>query len=157
MLKAFQLEGQFPEPQVIPSLVVAHIAKQVSVPADLFLKYDWGGRAARYHRAQIRDFAGFRESTDADAQALADWVQHTLAPEDHRMEHVRQAVLDRCRELCMEPPSPGRVERLIRSGLHAFEAALFVQTPDRLPGLPVVSCVKTTIGGVALVVTGVGV
>jgi hypothetical protein len=32
MLKAFQLEGQFPEPQAIPSLVVAHIAL---VPTDV--------------------------------------------------------------------------------------------------------------------------
>src|SRR6266851_4732666 len=90
-------------------------------------------RSARYHRAEIREFAGFRESTDADAQALADWVQRTLAPEDHRMEHLRDAVLERCRQLRVEPPSPGRVERLIRSGLHAFETQFFAETLQRLP------------------------
>jgi len=133
MLKGFQLEGQFPQPQTLPALVIAHIAKQVSVPADLFLKYEWSARSARYHRAEIREFAGFRESTDADAQALADWVQRTLAPEDHRMEHLRDAVLERCRQLRVEPPSPGRVERLIRSGLHAFETQFFAETLQRLP------------------------
>src|SRR5712692_10013344 len=56
----------------------------------------------------------------------------TLAPEDHRMEHLRDAVLERCRRLRVEPPSPGRVERLIRSGLHAFETQFFGETLRRL-------------------------
>jgi hypothetical protein len=43
-------------------VVVAHLAKQVDVPAELYPRYDWSGRTIEYHRAQIRAFLGFRRT-----------------------------------------------------------------------------------------------
>lgn len=37
-------------------------------PADLYPRYEWSGRTVEYHRAQIREFLGFREATVQDGQ-----------------------------------------------------------------------------------------
>jgi hypothetical protein len=55
LLKAFGRDGRFPRSrQQVAGAVVVHLAKQVGVPAEQYLQYDWRGRAIKYHRAQIR-------------------------------------------------------------------------------------------------------
>jgi hypothetical protein len=50
LLKFFQYEARFPtQAQEVPSLVVAHVAKQVEVPAEAFTAYDWQSRTIKYH------------------------------------------------------------------------------------------------------------
>src|SRR5258708_39618723 len=49
------------------------------------------------------------------------WLVAQVLPREHREDHVREAVFDRCRALRVEPPSAGRVDRLIRSAFHTFE------------------------------------
>jgi hypothetical protein len=66
--KFFQYAARFPfSMQEVPTTAVAYIAGQVGVPAEEFSRYDWEGRAVKYHRAQIRTFLGFREPTVQDA------------------------------------------------------------------------------------------
>lgn len=36
-------------------MAVAHVARQVGVPAEEYGAYDPRGRAAEYHRAQVRE------------------------------------------------------------------------------------------------------
>lgn len=38
--------------------------------ANLFPEYDWDGGSIKYHRAQIRDYMGFRECTLKDLKQL---------------------------------------------------------------------------------------
>lgn len=55
LLKFFQYAARFPlSMQEVPTTAVAYIARQVGVPAEEFSRYDWEGRAVKYHRAQIR-------------------------------------------------------------------------------------------------------
>ncbi|WP_376776034.1 DUF4158 domain-containing protein [Nonomuraea jabiensis] len=63
MLKFFELEARFPRREDIPRPAVEFMAGQVKVDAALFAAYDWSGRTIEYHRAQIRKFHHFREST----------------------------------------------------------------------------------------------
>ncbi len=45
LLKFFQLEARFPQAKnESPRLVVAYVAKQVSVEPDEYLRYDWRTR-----------------------------------------------------------------------------------------------------------------
>jgi hypothetical protein len=61
------LEGRFPrQKRDVPGAVVVHLASQVRVSADLYPSYEWSGRTIEYHRAQIREFLGFREATVQD-------------------------------------------------------------------------------------------
>jgi Domain of unknown function (DUF4158) len=75
LLKFFQSEGRIPRHRnEIPPTIIAHMAKQTTVPADHMLQYNWRSRAIKYHRAQIRDVLGFREPTLQDAQELVEWL-----------------------------------------------------------------------------------
>jgi hypothetical protein len=49
-------------------VVVAHVAKQVGVPAEQYARYEWQGRTIEYRRAQIRASLGFREGTIQDGE-----------------------------------------------------------------------------------------
>jgi hypothetical protein len=91
------------------------------VSAELYLRYEWSGRTIEYHRAQIRTFLGFRQATVQDGHELVSWLVERVLPHVQREEHVREAVFERCRALRLEPPSAGRIDRLMRSASHTFE------------------------------------
>jgi Domain of unknown function (DUF4158) len=133
LLKFFQFEGRFPQHRnEIPPTIIAHMAKQTNVPADHVLQYNWRSRAIKYHRAQIRDVLGFREPTLQDAQELVEWLVTAVVPHDHRLDSLQAAVYGRCRELRVEPPTLGRVMRLIRSALRTYETQFFAATLAQL-------------------------
>jgi hypothetical protein len=83
LLKFFQHEGRFPrQRQDVPGVVVEYIASQIDVAPPQWAAYDWDGRAIKYHRAQIREFLGFREATVEDGEALVAWLDEHVLPDD---------------------------------------------------------------------------
>src|SRR5207302_10804031 len=69
LLKFFRQEGRFPQHKnEIPGMVLPFLATQVSVAPEAYLQYAWQGRTIEYHRAQIREALGFRESGVADGE-----------------------------------------------------------------------------------------
>ena len=133
LLKFFQYEGRFPQqPREVPLLVVEYVAGQAGVAADEWTRYDWDGRAIKYHRSQIREHLGFREPTGRDTQRLAAWLRSSVLPEDRDLEHLKASVGERCRELRIEPPAPDRIDRLVRSALHAHEEKFCAAVADQL-------------------------
>ena len=119
LLKFFQYAGSFPRaPQDVPLPVVDHLAQQVGVPADVWAQYAWDGRTIEYHRAQSRQHCGFREATVADGETLVTWLCAHIVPTTRRPDHLKAAMLQQCRDLRIEPPTPERLERLIRSAVH---------------------------------------
>jgi hypothetical protein len=46
--------------------------------ADGSTGYDWSRRSIKYHRAQVWEASGFRESTVVDEQRWAAWLQREL-------------------------------------------------------------------------------
>jgi hypothetical protein len=125
LLKFFQHEGRFPrQPSEVPLAIVECIAQQMNVGPETWEQYDWNGRAIEYHRAQIRQHLGFREASVADGEALRTWLCDHVLSTTHRVEHVREALYQRCRDTRLEPPTPDRVERLIRSALQQFDTQL---------------------------------
>src|SRR5208337_3942235 len=61
LLKFFELEARFPRREDVPKAAVEFMAGQVKVDPALFAEYRWSGSTIEYHRAQIREFHGFRE------------------------------------------------------------------------------------------------
>jgi TnpA family transposase len=119
LFKFFQYAGYFPRaPQDVPLMVVDHLAQQVGVPAHAWAQYAWYGRTIEYHRAQIRQHLGFREATVADGEMLVTWLCAQILPTTRRTDHLKAAVAQRCRDLRIEPPTPERMDRLIRSAVH---------------------------------------
>jgi hypothetical protein len=133
LLKFFQREGRFPQrPQDVPPTAVAHLAAQVGIPSEQWSAYDWDGRAIKYHRAEIRTFLGFREATIADSEALGTWLSDQVLPTTFRPEAILAAAYERLRDLRIEPPTRDRLDRLVRSALHAFEHRLCTDVWHRL-------------------------
>ncbi len=133
-LKFFEIEGRFPRHVGdLPRPAVSYMASQVSVAADVLTDYDWSGRTNRYHRAQIRRAFGFREATVGDEDKLATWLAADVCPVELSVERQREALLARCRAERIEPPSPGRVERITASAQESCERQLTGRIVERLP------------------------
>ncbi|MEU6797472.1 DUF4158 domain-containing protein [Nonomuraea wenchangensis] len=113
LLKFFEQEGRFPRHAgEVPRAAVDYMAGQVKVDAALFSEYRWSGSTLEYHRAQVREALGFRESTRADEDVLAGWLAKKICPMVFTDEGLRAALLPRCRKLKIEPPGPVRAEVL---------------------------------------------
>ena len=54
--------------------MITFLATQVGVDATAYMQYAWQGRTIEYHRAQIREVLGFRESRVADAEQMQHWL-----------------------------------------------------------------------------------
>ena len=120
LFKFFQYEARFPtNKSEVPEAVVEYIARGVGTRAGLFSQYDWDGRTMTYHRAQIREFFGFRENIAQDAEEVAGWLCNGILLSDHNIEHLTKAAYQRFRGLKIVPPTPGRVGRLINAAITA--------------------------------------
>lgn len=139
MLRFFVGEGRFPrDKHEVPADVLRFVGEQVGSGPDAgpegWLRYDWGGRAIKYHRAEIRRFFGFREATAEDGENVAEWLLEEVLPSGQDLEKLREAFHSRCRILRIEPPTPGRMDRLLASVSRRFEdrfcASLFGRLPE---------------------------
>jgi Domain of unknown function (DUF4158) len=133
LLKAFQYQGRFPRSaRDVPTPVIDYVAQQLDLTPQLWLEYDWQGRAVKYHRAEIRKLLGFREATVADGQALVHWLCDHCLPHTRRWESIESTAYERLRALRIEPPPPERLARLIRSALHKFDQRFCMTVYQRL-------------------------
>lgn len=124
MLKWFQFEGQSPNrKQDIPPGIVDFLAQQLSIEPEAFKSYTLQGRTAERHRAQIRQYLGFRETTVEDAETLTKWLVESVLPQERRERMLQEALYDRCRDQRLEPPTPQRIERIIRSAMRTADGS----------------------------------
>ena len=134
LLKFLQVEGCFASvPGQVSASALDHLASQLAVAPEVFSGYDLAGCTAKRDRVQIRERLGFRQVTMGDAREFADWLRSEILPVDHQAEHLREAALDWCRSRRIEPPTPARMERLIRSAFDAYEKAFFVAAHGKIP------------------------
>ena len=82
---------------------------------------EWSRRTVKYHRAEIRKLLGFWEATVADGQGLIDGLCAHCLPHTRRYESIESTAYERLRTLWIEPLTPQRLTRLIRSALRTFE------------------------------------
>lgn len=134
LLKFFQYETKFPSSaQDVPVTVVDYIAKLVDVPSEQYLDYDWNGRSIKRHRGEIRSFLGIHKASVKDAKQMVDWLINFVLAAEADLEHLKVIVEQRFLQLKIEPPTPGRVERLIKSALRTYETNFFETTLSKLP------------------------
>ena len=132
-LKHFQLFARFPEQKSsIPKILISYIANQIQIPESSYSDYDWQGRSAKVYRVEIRRFFNFRVATVRDSAQMSDWLVQEILPDEQRFESLKELVYQRFRELQIEPPTPGRVERLIRSAITQHETRLCARILSQL-------------------------
>lgn len=125
-LKFVDLEGRFPRtPREIPLAALGFVAEQLGLSPVVLQQYAWRGRTRKQHRAAIRTFVGFRTFTAADVSTLDTWLRQAILPSEQNPHHLVDLALDWCREHRLEPPTPQRLERLIRSALHHHTSEFF--------------------------------
>jgi Domain of unknown function (DUF4158) len=144
LLRFVTIYGRFPTGRgEIPDEAVEFVARQVKVPAADLGFYEWSGRTVERHRAEIRELLGLRETSLGDQAALTDWLVENVTQAERRPEQVRVELVSWCRQHRREPPTPGRIDRIVRSALERGEkhlvdricAGLSGQVRARLNGL----------------------
>jgi len=119
-------------PQEIPAVALQYLATHLAVAPAAITDYEWQGRTGKRYRGQLRTALGVRPFTIADFRALATWLREEMVPWDHEPRHLQGAILQWCRTRHVEPPTDGRMARVIRATVRAHEATLFAQTAAHL-------------------------
>jgi hypothetical protein len=133
LLKCFQLDGRFPTGRhEIPKTVVDYVAHQLKVDGTFWQQYDWEGRTIKLHRAQIREHLEIREATVEDSESVSAWLITTHLASDQGIDHLKMKVFAEYRKRKIEPPTPERIERLIRSACVTYEHTLLRDVAQRL-------------------------
>lgn len=134
LFKFFQHEAKFPSHKnEIPKDIIHYISKQCNLDTKLFDDYDWNGRSIKYHRAQIREYFGFKESTAKDIKDVSSWLKKHILYYDADYENLKAEAYNRFRELLIEPPTTDRLDRLINSVIHTYENQFFQETLKKIP------------------------
>jgi hypothetical protein len=116
LLKHLAWKGRFPRGRgELADNAIDYVARQVDIPPEELGFYDWAGRTIKDHRAEARRHLGFRECTVADADKLTAWLAEHVAQHERRPDRVREELLARCKAERLEPPSAGRIDRVVAS------------------------------------------
>jgi len=121
LLLFFRANGRFPDVAEIHPSIVALVAQQLGVDTGPIADQAWQGRTGKRHRAEIRILFGFREPTVADAEAMTEWLRDHAVAHSRDPEHLAAALKMHCRSCSIEPPTPDRIERIVRAATHAYE------------------------------------
>jgi hypothetical protein len=133
LLMFSKLEGRFPKAhRELPGVALAYLAQQLELEASSFRDYDLTGRSSKRDRQEIRAALGYRPFALSDVPALQAFLRDQVVPSSHKTEHLQEAALRWCHERQLEPPTEGRLARIIGSAIHAFEQALFTRVSHAL-------------------------
>jgi len=133
LLKHYSHVGRFPRRRSdLSDAVIEFVARQVGVDASDLGFYEWSGRTIEYHRNQIRAQLGFRVATISDQEKLTAWLASNVAHAERRPERVRDELLAQFRAEQIEPPTTGRVLRMVRSALRTAEQSWALRISERL-------------------------
>lgn len=133
LLKHYSRHGRFPRGRSdLDDAVIDFVARQVGVDGSEFWSYEWSGSTIEYHRAQIRAHLGFRVATVADQEKMTAWPAVNVAHAEQRPERVTEELLAQFRAQQIEPPTSGRVLRIVGSALRAAEQTWSMRISQRL-------------------------
>lgn len=133
LLKFFQMEARYPRSkQEVPKQVVSYIAQLLGVSSKLYKEYSFSSRTFERHRAEIRSFLGWREFTVEDASEFTNWLCEKVLVYERQANALEAAFYQRLRELKLEPPTPERIERLIRSASSTTEKKFCIGILEQL-------------------------
>src|SRR3546814_15928938 len=94
--------------------------------------YDFSGRTARRHCAEILRHLGFRRMTQTDRRALSRWISDDLCAGGQPINAMLEHVFLWCRDRRIYGPSRKELERLVRSQRHLYLEALLARVRARL-------------------------
>jgi hypothetical protein len=133
-LKFFSARGFFADDgTLVPHDAAEYLAEQIGVPADELSGYDFGGRTARRHCAEILQYLGYRRMTRVDREMLSFWIIGELCPSGQSVGAMLEAVFLWCRDRNIYGPSAKELERLVRSQRQQYLDGWFHELSGALP------------------------
>src|SRR5436305_2811784 len=138
LLLFYRARGRFPRAAEVDRHAAAELARALGVPAPdgaAALLPDSDDRTLKRQRAEIRALLGFREATVADAEALGTWLRDHAVARTRDLGELTAEAEARCRALRIEPPTPDRIDRVIRAAVRAHDERRHAAVRARLsPG-----------------------
>ncbi len=132
LLKHYSRHGSFPRRADLSGSIVEFVARQLGIEPGQMESYEWSGSTFDYHRGQIRTHLGFRTATVGDQEKLTQWLAGNVAGAERRPDRVREELLVQFRSERIEPPTAGRLLRMVRSALRRAEQDWSVRIAGRL-------------------------
>ncbi len=115
-LKFFAAHGFFVQDHAaIPADGVLYLAEQLGLDVEAVNHYDFVGRTARRHYAEILQHLGFRRLKRVDREQLTSWISSGLCPSGQSVSAMLEHVFLWCRDRRIYGPSRKELERLVRS------------------------------------------
>jgi TnpA family transposase len=124
LLLFYRARGRFPRAAEVDSHATAELARALGVPAPdgaAALLPDSDDRTLKRQRAEIRTLLGFREATVADAEALGTWLGDHAVARTRDLGELTAEAEARCRARRIEPPTPDRIDRVVRAAVRAYD------------------------------------
>ena len=139
LLKYFQLQGRFPEKKNdLPRVVQTFVAEQLELPVALYQDYQWEGRTLKSHRVEIRELYGFHRMQVGEFDIIRQWLIDEVLPQVVDERRIKQRLYQELRARQIEPPTSGRLKRLLNSAERQFEVKLCESIMEKLPN----ACLK---------------
>lgn len=133
MLKFFQANGRYPtKKDAIEPMILSSLATQLKVSPILFEPIYLGTRVSERFRRKIREFLGFKIAKLADAETLITWLMEQAKHGPYTMPQYRVKAQQFFKEHKLEPFTPERTDRYIRSAIHRFEKQFFEDIAKQL-------------------------
>lgn len=132
-LKFFASQGFFVQDHAaIPADGVAYLAEQLGLDVESVHHYDFSGRTARRHCAEILRHLGFRRLRRDDRNQLTSWIVGELCPSGQSVSAMLEHVFLWCRDRRIYGPSRKELERLVRSQRQRYLDSWLGGVHDRL-------------------------
>ena len=134
LVKFFQIEGRFPEKiSELPKQAISYLSKFLKISAESIGNYALLGRTNKRHRARIREFLGYRSSTEEDEQIIREWLSREIITGQESDDEILAKLKQWYVSHKIEQPTIGQQKRLIKSAISKFENKIFQGIYDSLP------------------------
>ena len=133
MLKFLQINGRYPtKKDTIEPVMLFSLAHQLKVSAHLFEPIHLENRTAERFRQKIREFLGYKVATLPDAEKLITCLIEQAGKGPYTMSQYREKAHQFHKEQKIEPFSPKKIDRYVRSAIARFEKQFFVNITKQL-------------------------
>lgn len=135
LLKAFQLDGRFPERRGdIAESVVTFVARQLGVLPESYFEEDWSDRTQRLRRVEVPEHCGFHAFRGEDEAVFVEWLsERVVSPNpEAEAEALKLAAYGHLLARKLEPPGADRLRRLLDTAVARRKQRLVSDTAARL-------------------------
>jgi hypothetical protein len=134
LLKALTYLGYVPDGlEQIPAEVRAFVAGQLGLLWDHSTSYPEHSRTWDQHLFLIRQHTGWRFPTAQDKADLEAWLRREAAFEAHSAEDLLVCACQRYRDLRVELPTEGELQRLVHAALNGFFQDIHHRIAEAMP------------------------